>query len=181
MWITPLERPTASFYTASTPSGLALISYRWGMRLRPYDSKDEDALVDVWFEGWRSVGLDHPVVTRDDLATRVPKEVEGRWTVTVAEQDRRIVGFLALALKERRLDQLFIQPGVQGCGVGGSLFNIAIVQLPEGFWLSTQLGNHRAREFYERRGMVLNRTEGTLGNERIIYEMHCEIPPIAKV
>lgn len=43
--------------------------------------------------------------------------------------------------------------------------------MPEGFWLSTQPGNHRAREFYELRGMVLDRIEGDPGNERAIYVM----------
>ena len=141
------------------------------MKLRPYDLADEDALVGVWFDAWHSVGLEQPVVTRLDLAARVSNELVARWTVTVAEQDGRVVGFLAVALEERRLDQLFVQPDVQGRGVGGSLFDVALAQLPEGFWLSTQPGNRRAREFYERRGMILDRVEGTPGNERAVYVM----------
>ncbi len=33
------------------------------MRLRPCLSADELALVDVWYDGWRSTGLTRPVVT----------------------------------------------------------------------------------------------------------------------
>lgn len=139
------------------------------MELRPYESSDEEALADVWFDGWRSVGLAWPVVTRDELAARVPREIAGRWTVTVAELDGRIVGFLALALAEGRVDQLFIRAEAQGRGIGAALLAIAAAQLPAGFWLSTQLGNHRARAFYEDRGMVLDRIEGAAGEERAIY------------
>ncbi|MCA6345803.1 MAG: GNAT family N-acetyltransferase [Phenylobacterium sp.] len=141
------------------------------MRLRPYEAADEGALVDVWFDSWRSVGLSHPVATKADLAARVPTEVAGRWTVTIAEHDGRVVGFLAVAHEENRLDQLFVHPDVQGSGVGAALFRAATAQLREGFWLSTQPGNRRARGFYERRGMVLDRLEGDSGSERAIYVM----------
>ncbi len=139
------------------------------MKLRPYESSDEEALADVWFDGWRSVGLAWPVVTRAELAARVPREVGERWTVTVAELDGRLAGFLALALAEGRLDQLFIRAEAQGRGIGAALFEVAAARLPAGFWLSTQIENHRARAFYEARGMVLDRIEGAAGEERAIY------------
>lgn len=141
------------------------------MRLRPYESLDQSVLAEVWFDGWRSVGLARPVTTLEDMAARVPRELAGRWTVTVAELDGKVVGFLALALAEDRLDQLFVQAEAQGRGVGAALFDVAAARLPASFWLSTQMGNHRARAFYEARGMVLDRTEGTAGEERAIYVM----------
>lgn len=139
------------------------------MRLRPYENSDQEALTDIWLDGWRSVGLAWPVVTRADMAERVPKELASRWTVTIAELDRCVVGFLALAVTEGRLDQLFIRPEAQGHGVGSALFEAAVARLPEGFWLSTQAANHRARKFYEDRGMTLDRIEGQPGEERVIY------------
>lgn len=139
------------------------------MKLRAYESSDQEALADVWFDGWRSVGLTWPVVSREDLAARVSRELAGRWTVTIAELDGRVVGFLALALAEDRLDQLFIRPEAQGHGVGTDLFEVAAARLSTSFWLSTQIGNQRARAFYEDRGMVLDRIEGAAGEERAIY------------
>ena len=139
------------------------------MKLRPYKPLDDAELADVWFESWRSTGLTLPVVTRADLRARVPMELATRWEVTVAEVDDRITGFLALARRERRIDQLFVRPGDQGSGTGTALFDEARAQLPEGFWLATQPGNARARAFYERRGMRLDRIEDHNGVDRVIY------------
>ena len=139
------------------------------MLLRPYEPSDEAALASLWYESWRSIGLTKPVVTKAELLARVPREISGRWTVTVAEVDGRIVGFLALALAEQRIDQLFVAPGHQGHGVGAALFGIAVDRMPRGFWLSTQPDNHAARAFYERRGMSLDRIEQGPGGERAFY------------
>lgn len=141
------------------------------MILRPYAPRDEAALAELWFESWLSVGLEWPVVTRTELAKRVPRELAGRWEVTVAEADGRLLGFLALALSEHRLDQLFIAPDAQGSGVGRALFEVAMRRMPEGFWLSTQPANARARAFYERSGMVVGgwvgRSDSRAGSLRI--------------
>lgn len=135
------------------------------MKLRPYAPSDEAALVKLWFESWSSNGFEGPADIREIMAERVPREVVGRWDVTVAEADGRLVGFLALAIAEQRLDQLFIAPDTQGQGVGGALFAVAVERFPDGFWLTTQTENHRARGFYERRGMVLDRFE----EDRVYY------------
>lgn len=129
------------------------------MRLRPATPEDAAALVALWFESWASNGFDGPADIREMMAERVPRELADRWDVTVAEADGRLLGFLALAMAEQRLDQLFIAPDTQGKGVGGALFAVAVARMPDGFWLATQAENVRARGFYERRGMVLERIE----------------------
>lgn len=139
------------------------------MLLRPYEPRDAGPLADVWYESWRSTGQTSPVVTRAELAERVLRETTGRWTVTVAEVGGGIAGFVALALAERRLDQIFVAPDCQGRAVGRALFEVALEQMPGGFWLSTQPGNHRARRFYERSGMALDRIERGPGGDRAIY------------
>jgi len=139
------------------------------VQLRPYQAEDQGALVDLWYESWRSVGLQTPIVTKADLARRMPDDLARRWTVTVAEIDHEIVGFLALCLEEQRLDQLFVSPGAQGHGVGSALFNVALRQMPKGFWLSTQPNNHSARAFYERRGMSVDCTDRGMSGERVVY------------
>lgn len=138
------------------------------IKLRPFASNDEAALATLWFESWASVGLERPVVTLAELAARVPQELGGRWEVTVAKSDGRLLGFLALAVSEQRLDQLFVAPDAQGLGLGRALFEVARQRMPEGFWLSTQPENHKARAFYERAGMVVDGSVDQTA-ERIVY------------
>lgn len=106
--------------------------------LRPFTPGEEVALVEIWFTSWLSVGIDHPKVTREFLADRLPRDLAQRWDVTIAEVDGTIAGFLALVLPEHRLDQLFIKPDAQGQGIGHKLFKLAKQKMPAGFWLSTQ-------------------------------------------
>lgn len=137
------------------------------MRLRPATPGDEAALIELWFESWSSNGFEGPADVREMMVDRVPRELAGRWDVTVAEADGRLLGFLALAISEQRLDQLFVAPDAQGRGIGGALFSVAVKRMPGGFWLATQVENVRARAFYERRGMVLDRLE----DDRVCYRL----------
>jgi GNAT superfamily N-acetyltransferase len=139
------------------------------MKLRPYLADDQGALIDLWYESWRSVGLRTPNVTRADLAKRVPGDLGIRWTVTVAEIDGQLVGFLAVCLLEERLDQLFVLPEAQRRGIGSELLNVAKQQMPNEFWLSTQPNNYHARSFYERKGMSIDPTDGRNSSERVVY------------
>ena len=116
-----------------------------------------------------SIGLESPVVTQAELAARVPQELAGRWDVTVAEEDGRLLGFLALALSENRLDQLFISPSAQRAGVGRRLFGVAEQRMPEGFWLTTQPRNARACRFYERCGLVIDPSHEAASGDRVVY------------
>ena len=139
--------------------------------LRPFTPGDEASLVEVWFTSWLSVGIDHPKVTREFLANRLPRDLAQRWDVTIAEFNGAVVGFLALVVSERRLDQLFIAPDAQGKGIGHRLFELAKQKMPDGFWLSTQPDNARARAFYERAGMRLDRIEPDPSGDRVFYKL----------
>lgn len=59
-------------------------------------------------------------------------------------------------------------------GVGRALFEAARLRLPDGFWLATQPDNRRARAFYERLGMRLDRVEAGEAGDRVFYRF---IPP----
>lgn len=102
-------------------------------------------------------------------ADRDLEKLVQRWEVTVAEADGILVGFLALALSEHRLDQLFVAPGAQGRGIGRRLVEVAKQRMPEGFWLSTRPDNRRARAFYERSGMGFDRLEPGQTGDRAVY------------
>lgn len=139
------------------------------MNLRPYAPGEETALAELWFESWLSIGLEQPVVTKAVLIERVPRDLAGRWEVTVAEANGELLGFLALAPSEQRLDQLFIAPHAQGLGVGSALFEVARRRLPDGFWLATHSDNSRARAFYEKAGMTFERLEPGDAGDRVFY------------
>lgn len=139
------------------------------MKLRPYAPGDETALAELWFESWSSIGLEELVVTKAELISRVPRDLAERWEVTVAEANGRLLRFLALALSEQRLDQLFIAPDAQGLGIGSALFDVAKLRLPDGFWLTTQPDNRRARAFYERLGMMFDHVEPGHTGDRVFY------------
>jgi len=137
------------------------------MILRPARPDEAAAIAALWFESWASNGFEGHPDTRQMMIERVPCELVGRWEVTIAEESGRLLGFLALAPAEQRLDQIFIAPDAQGRGVGSTLFEIARARFPEGFWLTTQTENLRARGFYERRGMVVERFE----EDRVYYRL----------
>jgi GNAT superfamily N-acetyltransferase len=62
-----------------------------------------------------------------------------------------------LATYPTTIDQLFMDPDWKGKGVGKTLFAEAKRLMPGGFTLWANTANARARDFYERQGMVLDR------------------------
>ena len=86
--------------------------------------------------------------------------------VTVAEIDGVIVGFSAV--RAGWLDHLYVNPGQQGCGIGGSLLRLAMTEHPEGLSLWAFEPNHRAIAFYARAGFAeVLRTDGGANEERV--------------
>lgn len=73
-----------------------------------------------------------------------------RCEVWVALRAARIAGLLAL--EGSHVDQLYVEPGEQGTGVGSALLAHAKALRPAGLSLFTFQRNARARRFYEARG-----------------------------
>jgi GNAT superfamily N-acetyltransferase len=73
-----------------------------------------------------------------------------RCDVWLALRDARIVGLLAL--EASHIDQLYVEPGEQGRGIGSRLLAHAKLLRPAGLSLFTFQRNTRARTFYEARG-----------------------------
>ena len=139
------------------------------MHLRQGHSRDAIAIGDLWFDSWLSTKPANPIVTNADLVERASRELAGRWEVTVAELDGKLLGFLAVAGAEQRLDQLYVTPTAQSRGIGAELLNVAKRRFPSGFWLKVDATNDRAKTFYERQGLTLTRTEIEDGRTRMIY------------
>ncbi len=134
------------------------------MVLRPAVPSDAAAVADVWL---RSFDAALPTVRR----AHTDEEVRG-WIRDVllpshdswaAEADGAVVGVLALSAGW--LDQLYLDPGWCGRGIGGRFVDLAKRRQPSGLQLWTFQVNETARRFYERHGfLALESTDGS-GNE----------------
>ncbi len=75
---------------------------------------------------------------------------EWDWGLVAEDNDGVIVGFTAVA--GPRLDQLFVEPGHQGQGIGTRLLTEALRCMPAVATLNVFEQNTQARRFYERHG-----------------------------
>jgi GNAT superfamily N-acetyltransferase len=83
----------------------------------------------------------------------------------VAEEGGALVGILVL--DGEMVDQLYVEPGWTGRGVGSALLAIAKRERPHGLRLWTFQSNAGAQRFYERHGFVaVRRTDGRDNEER---------------
>jgi GNAT superfamily N-acetyltransferase len=86
--------------------------------------------------------------------------------VVVAEADGEMVGFSAV--RAGWLEHLYVAPGWQGRGVGGSLLDRAMTEHPGGLSLWAFAANTRAIALYGRAGFVeVERTDGSRNEERV--------------
>lgn len=125
--------------------------------LRKAVASDKDAIASIWHESASLPGVGPPTMPSPaDLRRRVEDEFAG-WSVTLAVRDAEILGFLALKPEAAILAELFVRPGALGAGIGSALLAHAKAEMPEGFSLFTSSSNTRARNFYEKAGLVILR------------------------
>jgi ribosomal protein S18 acetylase RimI-like enzyme len=72
--------------------------------------------------------------------------------VWVVEMDHRPVAFIAV--QKEFVDQLYVHPDYQMCGIGKMLLDHARKLSPDHVWLYTLQANVNARAFYEKNGFV---------------------------
>jgi GNAT superfamily N-acetyltransferase len=96
---------------------------------------------------WLAIEQAH---TRAEDLAYFRESVCARCEVWLALREARIVGLLAL--EASHIDQLYVEPGEQGSGVGSALLAHAKSLRPAGLSLFTFQRNARARVFYEARG-----------------------------
>jgi GNAT superfamily N-acetyltransferase len=128
--------------------------------IRPARSDEYDAVARVWMDSWVSTGIeDASNFLLANLRARVLREVEGGWSLFVADDEGRLAAMLALHLPERYLDQLFVAPEYQGKNLGRTLLAFTRQQLPDEIWLRCVRENEKAWRWYEREGFVFEKQE----------------------
>ena len=127
-------------------------------KIRAARPDEYDEVARVWMESWVSTGLeDASNFLLANLRARVPREIENGWSLFVADDDGRIAAMLALHLRDRYLDQLFVAPDDQGKGLGKRLLAFTRQQLPDEIWLRCVRENDKAWRWYEREGFVFEK------------------------
>lgn len=128
---------------------------RPGPVVRALGSLDLTTVARVWHEGARSSdGAPCEVPPLSALRRRIDVELANGWSLSVAEEDREIVGMLALKKAAAVLDQIYVLPAARRKGIGRLLLRHAMHEMPRGFGLRTAAENEGARVFYEREGLV---------------------------
>jgi ribosomal protein S18 acetylase RimI-like enzyme len=128
--------------------------------IRPARPDEYDEVARVWMESFVSTGLeDGSKYLLANLRARVPMEIEKGWSLYVADDGGRIAAMLALHLRDRYLDQLFVAPDYQGNGLGRRLLAFTREQLPDEIWLRCIRENDKAWRWYEREGFVFEKEE----------------------
>jgi ribosomal protein S18 acetylase RimI-like enzyme len=72
--------------------------------------------------------------------------------VWVVEIEHRPVAFMAM--EKDFIDQLYVHPRYQRCGIGKAFLALARARSPEHLWLYTLQSNVKAQAFYEKNGFV---------------------------
>jgi putative acetyltransferase len=140
--------------------------------LRPYAPADEDAAIELWRRTWQQ---HYPQI---DFAARVPWWRE-RWrnelvltaTITMAEADGSLVGFVTVDPKTRYLDQIVVAPEVWGSDVASELIADARRLSPGGLDLAVNADNARAIRFYEKQGFAITGEDKNPRSGAPIYKM----------
>jgi GNAT superfamily N-acetyltransferase len=128
------------------------------VEVRPGRVEEKDALARLFVRARNEMTYVPPVpdeavgVIADDLFA----SNEDVW---VAEEDGRLLGFLAIRRSRTNgwetLERMYVDPPAQGRGVGTVLLDQAKALRPEGLHLWVFQKNTGARRFYERHGFRL--------------------------
>jgi GNAT superfamily N-acetyltransferase len=136
--------------------------------IRRGTSADARAAADLWLHARAAAGsaipppAHPPHEVRDWFATHVVPDCE-LWLAETP--DGALAGILVL--DGTWLEQLYVEPGLTGRGIGAQLVAFAQERSPGGLRLWTFVSNERAQRFYERWGFEeVERTDGRDNEER---------------
>jgi putative acetyltransferase len=143
-----------------------------GLKLRAYVATDEDAAIELWRRTWQQ---HYP---RIDFTARVAWWRE-RWrnellpaaTITVAEREGALIGFVTVDPKTRYLDQIVVAPEAWGSEVAAALIAEARRLSPSGLELKVNADNARAIHFYKKQGFAITGQDVNPRSGAPIYAM----------
>jgi len=125
-----------------------------GLQILPFvPDHDLEATVALWersrwdSQPWLEVRMGH---LHEDNLRHFRDVVSAENEVWLAWEAGVVVGLLAM--DEGKIDQLYVEPGRQGRGIGSALLQRARERWRGGLTLHTHQRNERARAFYESRG-----------------------------
>jgi GNAT superfamily N-acetyltransferase len=149
------------------------------VQVRRARAEEAGAVAEVWLRA-RAASVPEippPVHSEDEVhAWFADVVLPGREVWVAAEGDDAVVA--VLVLEDEWVDQLYVEPGHTGRGVGSRLIAVAKRARPAGLRLWTFEANVRARRFYERHGFVA--TGSTTGeNEEGAPDVRYEWSPPA--
>lgn len=134
----------------STTPNFAVLS-----ALRPATGADAPLLAALWRRAWASANpLVAEVAPLAHWRERVDAEFGPPCLTLVGERDATAVAFLVLDMQAAHLHQLFVDPGMQGVGIGAALVAHVCALCPQGWSLHVASTNLRARRFYARCGLT---------------------------
>ena len=118
---------------------------------------DVPAIARIWHAGWKDAHLGHVPEgllrhrSAEQHLARARQRLEQTW---VGGAGDAIGGFIVIVDDE--LEQIYVDADARGTGLGKVLLQRAEAEIrgaghPQA-WLAVATGNHRAREFYARRG-----------------------------
>ncbi len=148
------------------------------MRVRRARDEEADEIVGLWLRS-RAASVPEippPVHTDDEVLAWFEGVVLPEREVWVVDDGGALVGLLVL--DGEWIDQLYVEPGQAGSGIGSQLMALAKQQRPSALKLWTFQANTGARRFYERHGFVgTSSTDGD--NEERAPDTRCEWSPSA--
>jgi putative acetyltransferase len=122
-------------------------------RLRPYAPADEDAAIELWRRTWQEAYPNIDFAARVDWwRQRWRSELVPQATITVAESDTSLVGFVTIDPRTGYLDQIVVAPEAWGGPLAASLIKEARRISPAQLDLLVNKDNARAIRFYEKHG-----------------------------
>jgi putative acetyltransferase len=125
--------------------------------LRPYAPADEDAAIELWRRTWQQAYPQIDFTARLDWwRQRWRDELVPTATITVAETDGRMLGFVTVDPITFDLDQIVVAPETWGMGIATALMAEAKRISPTGLDLHVNKDNTRAISFYEKHGFVIS-------------------------
>jgi putative acetyltransferase len=125
--------------------------------LRPYAPADEDAAIELWRRTWQQAYPQIDFTARLDWwRQRWRDELVPTATITVAEADGKMLGFVTVDVSTLDLDQIVVAPETWGMGIATALMAEAKRISPAGLDLHVNKDNTRAISFYEKHGFVIS-------------------------